>query len=139
MRNEKRESANNNTKSPETPSLEALSNARVTKTTMNTPESKPSSLRSELTNGMGNQARPAKYSPPVYTYSSQNEDQVKCEKFKQILETDPVDISELLLVIYRERDSMLFYLIDELHKASWKGIPKAHRSVCWKILSVRAH
>ncbi len=55
----------------------------------------------------------------VYVYSK-SEDPARYDKFKQILNKDPIDI-------------------EELHKASWKGIPKAFRSTCWKVLSVSLH
>jgi hypothetical protein len=51
------------------------------------------------------------------TYSNANEDLMKMEKFKTILAANPVNL-------------------EELQKASWKGIPKCFRPICWKLLSV---
>lgn len=45
------------------------------------------------------------------------EDIANLEKFKKILNQNPVNL-------------------EELQKASWKGIPKIYRPVCWKLLSV---
>lgn len=52
-------------------------------------------------------------------YSSKDNDIeiVKCEKFRNILATNPINL-------------------EELQKASWKGISKAYRPICWKLLSV---
>jgi hypothetical protein len=46
------------------------------------------------------------------------EDIANLEKFKRILNQNPVNL-------------------EELQKASWKGIPKIYRPVCWKLLSVK--
>jgi hypothetical protein len=40
----------------------------------------------------------------------------KCEKFKKILSANPINL-------------------EELQAASWKGIPKSYRPICWKLLS----
>lgn len=45
-----------------------------------------------------------------------DEDQSKLDKFSRILSQNPVNL-------------------DELQKASWKGIPRMYRPVCWKLLS----
>ncbi len=42
---------------------------------------------------------------------------VKCEKFKNILAANPINL-------------------EELQKASWKGISKSFRPISWKLLSV---
>lgn len=44
------------------------------------------------------------------------EDVSRIEKFQQILDSSPINLSEL-------------------EKISWKGIPKMYRAVCWKLLS----
>lgn len=44
------------------------------------------------------------------------EDPANLEKFKKILSNNPINL-------------------EELQKASWKGIPKAYRPICWKLLS----
>ena len=31
----------------------------------------------------------------------------------------------------------IFIMIEELQNASWKGIPKSFRPICWKLLSVK--
>ncbi len=51
------------------------------------------------------------------SYISANEDLNKMEKFKTILAANPINL-------------------EELQKASWKGIPKCFRPICWKLLSV---
>jgi len=50
-------------------------------------------------------------------YINANEDSNKIEKFKSILAVNPINL-------------------EELQKASWKGIPKCFRPICWKLLSV---
>jgi hypothetical protein len=57
------------------------------------------------------------YSPYSYPLNRElEEDSVKCEKFRKILSNNPINL-------------------EELQKASWKGIPKTYRPICWKILS----
>lgn len=51
------------------------------------------------------------------SYLDIQEDLSRCEKFKQILSQNPVNLSDL-------------------EKISWKGIPKIFRPICWKLLSV---
>ena len=51
-----------------------------------------------------------------YISKDADEDLSRLEKFQQILDSNPVNLTEL-------------------EKLSWKGIPKMYRAVCWKLLS----
>lgn len=50
------------------------------------------------------------------TTRDSDEDESKLEKFRSILAKNPINL-------------------DDLQKASWKGIPKTFRPICWKLLS----
>ncbi|CAF0751017.1 unnamed protein product [Brachionus calyciflorus] len=55
-----------------------------------------------------------RYQP--YISKDTDEDLSRIEKFKQILDSDQINLSEL-------------------EKISWKGIPRMYRAICWKLLS----
>ena len=57
------------------------------------------------------------YNTNRYSPRENNIELVKCEKFKTILASNPINL-------------------EELQKASWKGISRAYRPICWKLLSV---
>ena len=69
----------------------------------------------ELKNELNSNLNTANYTSSIYINNS--EDLAKSEKFKTILNTNPINL-------------------EELQKASWKGIPKSFRPICWKLLSV---
>lgn len=52
----------------------------------------------------------------VYVFKDLDEDSSRIQKFESILNSSPINLSEL-------------------EKLSWKGIPKCFRAVCWKLLS----
>lgn len=58
-----------------------------------------------------------KYSPYLSNRDIE-EDSSRCEKFRQILNKNPINLQEL-------------------EKISWRGIPKLYRPTCWKLLSVK--
>lgn len=53
----------------------------------------------------------------VGTSRDKEDENVRLEKFKDLLSANPIDLNEL-------------------QKACWKGIPKVYRHICWKLLSV---
>jgi hypothetical protein len=63
------------------------------------------------------QSSQARYSFSYIAANRDKEDElIKLEKFRQILTQNPINL-------------------EELQKASWKGIPKLYRPVSWKLLS----
>jgi hypothetical protein len=74
--------------------------------------SKPSITSTTIASTASNNSNSFKYSP-----RDNDIEVVKLEKFKNILGANPVNL-------------------EELQKASWKGISKAYRPICWKLLSV---
>jgi hypothetical protein len=75
--------------------------------------SKPSiTSTTTITSTASNNSNTFKYSP-----RDNDIEVVKLEKFKNILGANPVNL-------------------EELQKASWKGISKVYRPICWKLLSV---
>lgn len=61
----------------------------------------------------------SQYKPYTSSYvvsRDTEEDESKLEKFRKIINMNPVNL-------------------EELQKACWKGIPKSYRPICWKLLS----
>ena len=90
--------------------LIATQNTMVTVSGMSNPKTNTNTISSD-------DIKPNKPNLTSSIYTSNNEDLVKCEKFKAILGNNPINL-------------------EELQNASWKGIPKSFRPICWKLLSV---
>lgn len=69
-------------------------------------------------------------------HKDNEEDEVKCEKFKKIIGNNPVNLGKYSFSLKIDFKMIISSLNkEELQKACWKGIPKSCRPICWKLLS----